>query len=201
MIKVLAVVLVVTVSGCASFDRGKVPKTTLSAYQNNGDPKPTLSYSSIYMHVYFSKRELPELAQRYIEREFLSVLESSDYFGRISKQDESADISIEVILTKTENRAATIPAILTGLSFGAIPSWGTYHFDLVAKVKRQDGLEKEYVLTDSITQVIWLPMILALENGTSVVSGVRKNMYKKVLADMKKDGFFLNKKSTLSLAK
>ncbi len=202
MIKVLAVVLMVAVSGCAVFDGGKVPTTTLSAYENNGDSKPTLSYSSIAMGGLSSTKKLPEAGQSIIEGELLSVLESSDYFSRISKQDESAEISIEVTLTNSGNPAAMIPAVITGLSLYAIPSWATDNFDLVAKVERQDGLKKEYILADSTTLVQWLPMIFVFPaKNFSVVPDVRKNMYKKVLSDMKEDGFFFNKKRTLSLAK
>ncbi len=202
MIKILAVVLIFAVSGCAVFDGGKVPKTTLSAYENNGNSKPTLSYSSVAMGGLSSTKELPDAGQSIIEGELLSVLESSNYFGRISKRDESADISIETVLTNSGNPAAMIPAFITGLSLYVIPSWATDNFDLVAKVERQDGLKKEYMLADSTTIVQWLPMMFAFPaNNFSVIADVRKNMYKKVLADMKEDGFFMNKEVALSLAK
>jgi hypothetical protein len=202
MLRILAVVLMVTISGCAVFDGGQVPKTTLSAYEGNDASKPTLSYSSTAMGGLSSTKELPEAGQSIIEGELLSVLESSDYFSRISKKDESADVSIEVTLTNSGNPAAMIPAFITGLSLYTIPSWATDNFNLIAKVERQDGLKKEYTLADSATLVQWLPMIFVFPaKNFSVIPDVRKNMYKKVLSDMKEDGFFLYEKSTLSLAK
>ena len=191
MFKILTVALVLAISGCAVYEGGQVPKTTLTAYQDNDQPKQNVSYSSVAMGGMSSPEEMPEAAQSIIEGELLSVLESSDYFGRISKKDESADISIDVTLTNSSNPAALIPAFITGFSLYTIPSWATDNFDLVAKVERKDGLKREYALTDSATLVQWLPMIFVFPTKNfSVIPDVRKNMYKKVLADMREDGFF-----------
>ncbi len=200
MIRVLVIFLMAVMSGCAVFDGGQVPKTTLSTYE--GDEKLTLSYSSNAMGGLSSAKDLPESAQSIVEGELLSVLEESDYFSRISKKDSSADISIETTLTNSGNPAALIPALVTGFSLYTIPSWATDNFDLVAIVERKDGLKKEYVLADSTTLVQWLPMIFAFPaKNFSVIPEVRKNMYRKVLTDMKNDGFFIQKERTLSLAK
>lgn len=191
MFKSLTLALVLVISGCAIFDGENVPKTTLSKYENNGTPKPTVSYLSLAKGGLSSSNKLPESTQSIIEGELLSVLEESNYFGRISKQDNSADINIDITLTNSGNPAAMIPAIITGLSIYAIPSWATDNFNLIAKVERKDGLKKEYTLADSTTIVQWLPMIFFFPaNNFSVVPDVRKNMYKKVLSDMQKDGFF-----------
>lgn len=202
MKRVLAVLLVVTISGCAVFDGGKVPKTTLSAYEVNGASKPTLSYTSMAMGGLSSTKALPEAGQSIIEGELLSVLESSGYFERIAKRDDSADISIDVTLTNTGNPAAMVPAVITGLSLYTIPSWATDNFNLVAKVTRKDGLKKEYTLADSATLVQWLPMMFVFPaKNFSVIPELRKNMYRKVLSDMKNDGFFSGGGKTLSPAK
>ncbi|GAA5315164.1 MAG: hypothetical protein AseanaTS_03680 [Candidatus Pelagadaptatus aseana] len=197
-----AMFIIFTVSGCAVFDGGNVQKTTLSPYENNGEAKPNLSYSSVAKGGLSTSKRLSEAGQSIIEGELLSVLQSSDYFGRISRNDESADITIDVTVTNSGNPAALIPAFITGLSLYTIPSWAKDNFNLVANVERKDGLKKTYELTDSATLVQWLPMIFAFPaNNFSVVPEVRKNMYKKVLSDMKNDGFFSYKESTLSLAR
>lgn len=202
MNKILMVLVILAISGCAVFEGGQVPKTTLSAYENTANSKPSLSYSSLAMGGLSSVKELPETTQSIIEGELLSVLESSGYFGRISKKDESADLSIDVTLTNSGNPAAMIPAFITGLSLYTIPSWARDNFNLVAKVERKDGLKKEYVLADSATLVQWLPMIFVFPaKNFSVVPDIRKNMYKKVLADMKEDGFLSYEDNTLSFAK
>lgn len=202
MLRVLVVVLVAVMSGCAVFDNGNVPKTALMSYEGNAASKPTVSYSSTAMGGMSSAKKLPEAGQSIIEGEFLSVLEESNYFGRISKQDGSADITIEITLTNSGNPAAMVPAFITGLSLYIIPSWATEKFDLVAKAESQSGLSKEYVLADSATLVQWLPMIFAFPaNNFSVVPEIRKNMYRKVLSDMKKDGFFEGESQKISLVR
>jgi hypothetical protein len=198
MNRALAVLLLVTISGCAIYDGGKVPKTTLSAYEANGAAKPTLSYSSMAMGGLFSTRALPEGSQSVIEGELLAVLESSGYFERIAKHDDSADVSIDVTLTNSGNPAAMVPAVVTGLSLYTIPSWATDNFNLVAKVTRKDGLEKEYAMADSSTIVQWLPMMFVFPaKNFSVIPEIRKNMYRKVLSDMKDDGFLSGVDETL----
>ena len=202
MIKVITVVLLATLSGCAVFDGGKVPETTLAAYQYTGVAKPTLSYSSSAFGGLSATKELPATGQSIIEGELLSVLESSDYFARIAKNDKTADISVQVTMTNKANSAAVIPAMITGFSLYTIPSWATDEFELIAKAKRSDGLEKDYVLADSTTIVQWLPMIFAFPfKNFSVIPDVRKNMYKKVLSNMQDDGFFSASANTVSLAK
>jgi len=202
VIRVFVLALMLTISGCAVFDGGKVPKTTLSTYEGDGASKPTLSYSSLAMGGLSSVTKLPETSQSIIAGELLAVLESSDYFGRISKQDEFADISIDITLTNTGSPAAMIPAVITGLTLYIIPSWATDDFVLVAKVEREDGLKKVYTLADSTTLVQWLPMAFVFPvKNFSVVPEVRKNMYKKMLFDMKKDGFFALEKGAVLPAK
>src|SRR5690554_7468079 len=73
MIKVITVVLLATLSGCAVFDGGKVPETTLAAYQYTGVAKPTLSYSSSAFGGLSATKELPAAGQSVIEGELLSV--------------------------------------------------------------------------------------------------------------------------------
>jgi len=190
MMKKLALSFVVLLSGCAVFDGGNVPNATLSPAEN-GVQKPTLSYSSTSFSGLATVDKSPEATQTIIENELISQLEESDYFNSIAKKDDTADITLDVKLTNTGDPAAMIPALITGLSLYTIPSWATDNFDLVATAKRKDGLEKEYVLADSTTIVQWLPMIVAFPfNNFSVVPDVRKNMYRKVLSDMKADGFF-----------
>lgn len=197
----LALALATNIAGCAIFEGGNVPKTTLTDYADDGTLKPSISYKCSAKGGLFSTSESSDTGQSVIEGELLTVLVSSDYFGSISQDDPSADISMDVTLTNTANPLAMIPAVITGLSLYLIPSWATDNFEVVAKVKRQDGFTKEYTLIDSTTLVQWLPMVFAFPaNNFSQIPEVRKNMYRKLLSDMQKDGFFSNYESTASLA-
>lgn len=192
MKKNLVLVVVLTLlSGCAVFEGGKVPKTTLASYEGDSNAKPTIAYSSTAMGGLSKVQKLPDTTQSVIEGELLAVLEEANYFSRISKVDESADIKLDVVLTNSGNPAAMIPALITGFSLYTIPSWATDNFNLVVKAERKDGMIKEYTLADSTTLVQWLPMIFVMPaKNFSLVPEVRKNMYRKVLDDMKNDGFF-----------
>jgi hypothetical protein len=202
MVRLFVLVLMASMTGCAVFDDGKVPKTTLSPYEDNDFPKPTIAYSSTALGGVFSVKTHPEALQSIIEGELFSVLDSSEYFSRIAKRDEGADIRIDVTMTDIGSSVAMIPALITGMSLYTIPSWVTNHFNLVAKVERKDRLKKEYTLTDSVLLVQWLPMMFLFPvKNFSVIPDLRKNMYKKVLADMKNDGFFSSHKETVSLVR
>lgn len=177
-------------SGCAVFSGDQIPPTSLVELDGQVH-KPSLSYSSKALGGLSGPEQLPEAANSIIEGEFLSVVESSNYFGRLSKNDPEADIRVDVTLTNKGNPVALIPAIITGASLYIIPSWATDEFEVIAYVERKDGLKKQYKMEDSATLVQWLPMMFAFPfNNFSVVPEVRKNMYKKVLFDMERDGFF-----------
>lgn len=200
MIRAIFISTILALSGCAVFDGGKVPKTTLASV--TGDSlKPTLAYSSKAMGGIGQANALPEAAQSIIEGELTAVLEDSGYFRRIAKKDETADIRIDVTMTNSGNPAAMIPAFITGFSLYTIPSWATDHFYMTATVARNDGFSKEYKLHDTTTLVQWLPMIFVFPaRNFSIVPEVRKNMYRKLLADMREDGFFAATAAELSLS-
>jgi len=184
------IVLIAILGGCAVFEGGKVPKTTFETYDLQGIQQPTLSYKSLAKGGISSVEELPEAAQNLIEGELLEVLEESQYFSRLSSDDETADIKIDVTMTNTGSSAAMIPAFITGLSLYTIPSWATDNFDVIATVESKNGQKKEYTLSDSTTLVQWLPMIFVYPmKGLDVIPEVRKNMYRNLLSKIKADGF------------
>ena len=199
----VAVLLVVfMISGCAVYRGNNIPEVTLADIAGTEEQRVSASYSSTAFGGMPSPRKLPNGIQNRISGELRSVLESSDFFGRISKGDESADIKMDITVTSSGSLAAIIPAVITGMSFYVIPSWATDNINVVAKVERADGLVKEYVLDDSIKLVQWIPMAFAFpRNNFSVVTDVRKNMYRKLLSDMRDDGFFHHDKVTLSVSR
>jgi hypothetical protein len=199
----VAVLLVVfMISGCAVYRGNNIPEVTLADIAGAEEQRVSASYLSTAFGGMPSPRKLPNSVQNTVSGELRSVLESSEFFGRISKGDESADIKVDITVTSSGSPAAIIPAIITGMSFYIIPSWATDNINVVAKVERADGLVKEYVLDDSVKLVQWIPMAFAFpRNNFSVVTDVRKNMYRKLLSDMRDDGFFHHDKVTLSVSR
>ncbi|WP_020589151.1 hypothetical protein [Desulfobacter curvatus] len=182
--------LILIVSGCAVFEGGNVPETHLIPIAEMDEPKPSISYDINAMGGLFSTGNLPEHVQNIIAGELLQTLEKSNYFSRISKNDEEADLNLSVTIKNTGNPAAMIPAFITGLSLYTIPSFATDNFEVRAVAKNRQGHSKEYVLSDTSTLVQWLPMLFVFPvKNFSVLPEVRKNMYRNVLKQMKDDGF------------
>lgn len=191
MPKLIAVLIFLSLSGCAIFEGGQVPKTALESYQGTEESKPSLSYTTSAEGGLQTIAPLPPEGQKIIEDEFTSVLNNSGYFKSVTKGEEGADIAISMKIVNTGDPSSMIGAVITGLSLYTIPSWATDNFNVVAEVTRKGGLNKTYELKDSSKIVQWLPMMFAFPfNNFSVVTEVRQNMYRKVLADMQKDGFF-----------
>ena len=191
MYKLIVVVLIALLSGCAVFPGDKVPKITLSSYDGNAENKPTISYAYTAMGGLSTITRLPDSTQSIMEGELVSAMQGSEYFSRVSKVDDSADIQMSVTMTNSGNPAAIIPAVITGLSLYTIPSWATDNYNLVVNVEKTGGLKKQYVLADSTVVVQWLPMMFVFPaKNFSAIPELRKNMYRKVLSDMKNDGFF-----------
>ncbi len=162
--------------------------------------KLTIAYDITAMGGLFSTDNSPEHVQSIIAGELLQTLEQSNYFSRISKTDDQADISLSIKITNTGTPAALIPAFITGLSFYTIPSWVTDNFEVTAIAKNKQSFSKEYALTDSTTLVQWLPMLFVFPvKNFSVIPEVRKNMYRNILSQMKNDGFITNN-STIKMS-
>lgn len=188
-------------NGCAVFEGGKVPHAVLTPPKQTVK-LPSLTYSSMAKSGLTNATPQPEAVQSIIAGEMLSVFEESKYFTRIAKNDDSADISIDVTITNSGNPAAFIPAIITGLSFYVIPSWATDNFEVVANVESKAGLKKSYTLKDSTTLVQWLPMIFAFPaNNFETIPNVRKNLYRTILKNMENDGFFNQETTAVALKK
>lgn len=196
----LFILLSFTLSGCAVFNGGKVPETVLMPMEKTDQKKPTISYDITASGGLFSKSKSPEIIQNIIAGELLQTLEQSEYFSRISKKDDEAELNLTVTIKNSGNPAALIPAMITGFSLYTIPSWATDKFVVTAVAKSIDGNSKQYVLEDSTTLVQWLPMIFAFPvKNFSVIPEVRKNMYRNIIMQMKNDGL-LTRDTTLKVS-
>lgn len=196
----LFISLCFTLSGCAVFSGGNVPATVLMPLENTDQKKPTISYDITASDGFFSTSKSSEIIQNVIAGEFLQTLEQSEYFSRISKNDDEADLNLSVTIKNSGNPAALIPAMITGFSLYLIPSWATDNFVVTAVAKNKDGNSKQYVLEDSTTLVQWLPMMFVFPvKNFSVIPEVRKNMYRNIVMQMKNDGL-ITSKSTVNIS-
>ena len=191
---VVALVMVLGLSGCAFFKGGNIPETTLTPPEQAEAMKPSLFYSiNAKNFIYGIVSDSPQY-QKYSERELAQVLKESNYFSAIMQDGWDADINMSVTLTDTISPAALIGAVITGLSLYTIPTWMTEYFEVKTTVKTKNGQTKEYEMSDSATMVTWLPMIFVFPvKNFSEITKVRENMYRNLLVRMKDDGLLIKK--------
>ncbi|MBU2707229.1 hypothetical protein KCM76_14635 [Zooshikella marina] len=196
----IIIYLISLMSGCAMYEGGNIPSTSLDKTNINIKNKKSLSFTSLAKGGFSKPSKQPEFAQNIIKGELTTVLEKSGYFSRISANDPEAELKLELIITEAGNPAALIPAFITGLSLYTIPSWATSNYEVNAIIQNKEGRQKKYLLKDSVTLVQWLPMIFAFpSHDFSVVPKVRKNMYRYLLKQIKDDGFLDEANPAISL--
>lgn len=185
----MAIIALLLLTGCASFPRNQLPPVGSFQPLPEGTKKPTVAYSFSSGVDLFGKQEHRENVRAQLEREFVDVLNESGYFASLS-QGNQGEISIQARLVNSGTPAVIIPAIITGLSLYTIPSWATDNYDVTAKVTAQDGKEHTYQLTDSMTTVQWLPMIVVapFKKMVNVSKDVRRNIWKNLILKMQEDG-------------
>ena len=119
------------------------------------------------------------------------VIKDSDCCEIVNEKDE-ANIFINGAFHNETSDTGMVFAMITGFSLCTIPSWMNIKMRISAKV--QNGkISKDYNLDDSILFAQWLPFIVVpifAGNQTTVEAEVNKNLYKTLISQMKKDGFF-----------
>lgn len=185
----IAIIALLLFTGCASFQGNKLPLVGSFQPLPEGTKKPTATYSFSSGVDLFGKQEHTENVRIILEREFIDVLRESGYFASLSPGNQG-EIIIQARLVNSGTPAAMIPAFITGLSLYTIPSWATDNYDITAKVTAQDGKEHTYQLSDSMTSVQWLPMIVVapFKNMFNVSKEVRRNIWKNLILNMQQDG-------------
>ena len=133
------------------------------------------------------------------------VLEESGYFASVEPEAPAVPpgprrhLHLDVRLmhsSGTQNATRVLlHQIACGITLTAIPYWGTDDTRLVAHVRSDDGLEREYVIEDRMTLVAWLPMAavqiprMALEPFIgSVEERFYRNLFRNLVARMSADG-------------
>lgn len=178
---IVFVMMLSVLTGCiALFDGGKVPNTRLTKTGAEDQTKPILFYG---FNFYGDYR---------LREEFLDELHKSQYFKEITNVNSAeADIELHVMLTVTPNPKFDIESMgyLSGMTIGMIPLWSTEKYEIKAQVNNKTGLEKEYVVNDSITYVAWWPMLLLFPFTYNKEEDVPLNMFRNIIQQMYEDGY------------
>ena len=193
------ILLVCVQSGCAIFDGNKIPDIDFVPTGLSGDQRPTVSYEMAAQTGMSGEGTPSEAVKSQLEIELLDALHLSDYFSRVARSDDTADLQLNVTYSEESNPAAMIGAVITGLSLYTIPSWMTSTFELTLTAESANGLSNTYTVSDSATLVQWLPMAFVFPfKNFSVLTEMRKNMFRTLLVEMQKDGLFTTTSDVLA---
>lgn len=182
-----AAVLVLT--GCASFQRNQLPSVGHLRPPAEGTKKASVGYAFSSGVDIFGEQECQEKVRAQLEQEFVDVLKESGYFTSVSPGDQG-EMRMQIRLINSGNPAVMITSFITGFSLFTIPSWATDKYNMTARVVGLDGKERAYNLADSMTTVLWLPMIVItpFKNMVNVSKEVRRNIWKNLIIKMQQDG-------------
>ena len=121
---------------------------------------------------------------------FTDVIKESGCCDIVSEKEE-ADILIDGTFYNESSKLGIYAAFVSGLTFTAIPCWTNSKMRIAATANK-GKITKDYEIKDSVFTAIWAPLIVAtpFANAITAESEVNKNLYKTLVAQMKKDGFF-----------
>lgn len=119
-----------------------------------------------------------------------SEIKGSGRFSSVS-QGKGGGVHLDVNMRNHGNGAAAFASgFISGFSLFTIPGVAKDNYKLTATARSASGKTRRYVLEDSATTVIWLPMIFAtpFANPTTVVPKVQANLYRNLIQNMENDG-------------
>lgn len=182
MVKVIGPMIIsacILSSGCASFKANNLPVISDSDY-NVSVPEKTKVFSRWSFdttNIIVNK----DAAAAVHKSAFEKAIQESGCCDIVEGPTE-ASVIIDGVVTDQSNSAALIPAMITGFSLYAIPSWVTETVDLKVNVEAKNK-QSNYALNDSFMLVQWLPMVFAfpftggpIENGEELTSNTYRNL-------------------------
>lgn len=182
--KSLGIVIAATAmlgSGCAVFKSDELPLVDAQSYTiTNEQP----------VKVYSSWTAGAGGATAAAQRNYFEAALRSSGCCEIVTDSAQADVVVSGTDAFRMTPGAGIPAMISGFTFGVIPSWATAGANLRVGVTSA-GNEHRYNVSDSATMVMWLPMILAMpftESPLTVDRSLNENTYKTLVLRMKNDG-------------
>ena len=178
LLKILTVVFVCVLSGCAVFQGNEVSDNHAIPTLNNG--KQTLLTYNIEGNVEDKQEEyLKEIAEKY------------GYRLQWGHAKNNGTPHLDINLSFRRNGAAVVAAFLTGLSLYTIPSWQTQNYELKVSLSDGKNIDHSYKSNDHTTLVQWLPMVFAFPFAPpftaedKVIERMYRDMAYKINQDLK----------------
>jgi len=191
MKNVFALLLVLTtLTGCAGFQANNLPTLSESDMDFVKQSEKVVVFSKFKVDSSSALIDR-DMAASYQKKKFDEALINTGCC-EISDDSSNSDLVLTVKSTDHSNPAAVVPAILTGLTLYAIPSWVTETRDFEIQVDNKKGKTEEYELRDSFVLVQWLPMMFAFPfQGGPIANGeeLTQNLVRNLLQKIEKDDF------------
>lgn len=171
--------------------------TSCATFPGNGVPKvaatPATNVKKVSL-TYLVKPGDPATSQALPVPQFSPDLETafkdSGRFTSVS-QGKGGGVHLDVNMHNHGNGpAAMASGFICGFSFFTIPGVAKDNYKLTATARSASGKTRSYVLEDSATTVIWLPLIVAtpFSSPTTVIPKVQANLYRNLIQNMENDG-------------
>lgn len=189
----LATLLGAMLTGCAGFAGNRLPAMDTAKIQA---PQSAAKTGFAYTYSVGRANEGDSIKHAQVRRLeatapavklFLDNMNKSGYFNQPS---DASDLKIDVRVVEVADPNAMVGAMITGATFGIVPSWITIesHFDVKVTSK---GKEYNYSLIDDMTMVQWLPMALLFPFNNpleDVPNAIKSNAWNNLISKMKADG-------------
>jgi len=177
-------------SGCAAFPKHAVPEVGQQTKADGSRAEKASYQLTGGANLGAGRSEFSPQIRQQLTKEFVDTLKESGSFATLREgKDKGLHIDAD-ILNHGSGAAAAGAGFLGGLTLCTIPCWATDWYKMKADVTTAQGLTKTYVLDDGLTTVFWLPLavIAPFHTPEKVSEDVRKNLYKTLVQQMRKDG-------------
>lgn len=183
--------MMAVVTGCTTYPQHRIPEVGVSS--------PASQSGGVDASYKFTGGECLSPAPRGYyhwflltsrEREFCAALKTSGCFSSLTP-GQGGSVHIDADILDQQSLLGTLGrGVVGGLSLFTIPTWATDVFELRATVTTARGAQREYVLDDAMTTIIWLPMIVAapFNNPVNTSADLRENLYRTLTVRMQRDG-------------
>ena len=177
IIRIIAAVVLVALTGCASFSGNVLPK--VAGFPATAD-KPSVRVSLVFRQ-YMNDQPI-NLAVKSVEArlqaKLISRLTGSGLYSSVSVTNQNPDVTITVQMDDKGSGSLGM-AFLTGLTLYIVPSSATDLYKVSAKVQNhRTGVENTVEMEDFVTQwqqILLLPL-LPFTMSPVVANGVQNNL-------------------------
>lgn len=179
-------ILMVLLSGCASFHGGELPEVAYSQIVPPGN-KPHVTYDVTYE---FRGNQDDKALLKITQEVFIR----SEYFATYVAKDDEGGFHISLAMVNSGDAdKAILSGFICGLTLFIIPAYAKDEFTLNAEVKKDGKLVKRYLYRDTMST--WAQLLLIFITPfywpTNVAEEVWENMVLNFMHDLSRDGILL----------